>query len=327
MKKIKNYLLLLTALIGILSLGLIFLPFSYKENGSVIYSFQLMFGMNGIQMSYFVLIGFILPLLSSAALFLKKVYKDYLSLSCLGFLLTGFFFIIVPSFTSYATDYKVNINLSGYAIAYISLAFFAALILFLLAQNENRFSVYDIVETGMLVALAVGLDLPELKIQIGENGGSISFTMVPLFILALRQGPVKGMIGCGIVYGFITCILDGWGLVYFPFDYLLGYGAVAIIGLFKSLIFNGDNTRFTFTGTLFLIIGVICSALGRLCAATISGMIFYELDFIGSLSYNCLYILPSAGVCLAIIIVLYKPLMIIDKRLSSRQNISSDVVK
>jgi thiamine transporter len=326
MKKLMNYLCYLPALIGFLSIGVIFLPLvSYADSGNSIYSFELLFGMNGVHNSIYILIGFILALLGSSSIFLKKIYKDYLSLGCLFFLLSGFFFVMAPSFAQYSLSYDGSLNLSGYGIAYSCLLFFAALVLLLIAQSENKFSVYEIVETGMLVALAIGLDLPGLKIQIGSNGGSISFTMIPLFVLVYRQGVVKGMIGCGIVYGFITCVLDGWGLVYFPFDYLLGYGAIAIAGFFKSLVFVPNNNKFTIKGTIFLIVSVICAVAGRLAAATLSGMIFYEFDFLGSLSYNALYILPSAGICLAALIALYKPLMMINNRINSHFQATSNI--
>lgn len=169
----------------------------------------------------------------------------------------------------------------------------------------------EIVESGMLIALAIILDLPFLKFRVGENGGSISFTMVPLFILALRVGPLKGFIGCGIVYGVITCLTDGWGFMYFPFDYLLGYGSIAIAGFFKNRIFKASTT---FKGIMWSTLAVVLALIGRIISSSISSMVFYEFKLIPALIYNITYIIPSGVLTIDLIAVLYKPLLKINER-------------
>ena len=59
-----------------------------------------------------------------------------------------------------------------------------ALVLFSLVFNAKKYTVQEICETAILVALAVVLD-QFLKIQIQANGGSISFSALPLFIIAI----------------------------------------------------------------------------------------------------------------------------------------------
>ncbi|MDY0345556.1 MAG: energy-coupled thiamine transporter ThiT, partial [Bacilli bacterium] len=121
-----------------------------------------------------------------------------------------------------------------------------------------------------------------------------------------------------IVYGFATCILDGWGLVTYPFDYLLGYGSLALLGIFKPLILSNHITKFNVKGMLFMILGVVIAIAGRLMASTLSGVIYYEVDFWGSLVYNASYILPSAGIVLVLLVGLYDPLIRVNKMVNSR---------
>lgn len=175
------------------------------------------------------------------------------------------------------------------------------------------FSVKDIVEIAMLVAVAIVLDLPFLKIRIGSNGGSISFSVIPLFILAYRKGFFKGFIGIGVVYGLLTCLIDGWGFQTYPFDYLLGYGSLSLVGLFSPLCFPKNENKYSIYGILFVIISILVASVCRLLFSTISGIIFYELNFISSLAYNSLYILPSSGIAIAVIIVLYKPILSVNR--------------
>ena len=214
---------------------------------------------------------------------------------------------------------ETDIILSSWSIVFSCALFISSLILLIIATRDNQYSIYDIVESAMLVALAIGLDLPSLKIQLGANGGSISFTMIPLFILALRQGPVKGLLGCGVVYGFITCILDNWGLFSFPFDYLLGYGSIAIVGFFNKLIFAENNRKVTIKGICFIVLGSMLAITGRLLSSTLSGIIFYEMQtFWDSLIYNAIYILPSGAIVIASLIALYKPLLLINNIINKR---------
>lgn len=181
---------------------------------------------------------------------------------------------------------------------------------------EFNFSIQDIVEIAMFVAIALILDLSFLKIRIGQNGGSISLVMVPLIVICLRKGFIKGFIACGLVYGLLNCIMDGYGFFSYPFDYLFAFGLLAVVGLFRKQILS-KNHKITFKGCLFLVIGLLLAFSCRLAMATLSGMIFYETPFVGSLTYNLAYIWPSALGTTVVIFLLYKPLLLIEKRFPS----------
>lgn len=178
--------------------------------------------------------------------------------------------------------------------------------------KNNQFSVKDMVESAMLIGLAVLLDISFFKIRLVSSGGSISFVMVPLIILALRQGFVKGFISCGIIFGFTTCLLDGYGFFTFPFDYLMGFGALAIVGLFKYIILPKDSKKITIKGVIFLTVSILVACFGRFIASTISGVVFYGTTLVESMAYQALYIPASAGVSLAVVLLLYKPLLVIN---------------
>jgi len=174
-------------------------------------------------------------------------------------------------------------------------------------------TVEDIVEIGIFVSLAIVLDLSFFKIKIGANGGSISLAMLPLFLISLRKGFYKGFVASGMIYGLITCLTDNYGIITYPFDYLLGFGAIGIIGLFNKFIYTEDG-KFTVKGIAFLTIGFILAIIGRLAAATLSGIIIYQLNFWSSFVYQIAYIGPSSGIVFACLVILYKPLLVIKKR-------------
>lgn len=244
--------------------------------------------------------------------------KDFNNYSILIYVVFGFLLIISTDLNN--TLISSFNELSSFGIIYTVLSFILAAYMLLLSYNKNQFSIYDIVESAMLVAIAIALDLPGLKIRIGANGGSISFTMIPLIILALRQGFAKGFLSIGIVYGFITCLLDGWGLYTFPFDYFLAYGSLSIIGLLSDKLFkNLKDNKPSWLHYVLLGGGVILITTTRLLFATLSGVILYETEFLASLSLNSLYVLPSGGVCLVAILLLYRPMIKINVLLSHRK--------
>ena len=311
--------------LGFLVFLFIFLPL-YDVGGTPIIGVSIIFGYGSANFDIFSFLAFLFPAVAATLLLIKTKHSE--ALAMMFFLLAGFSLILLPDFVEFVSgtsfhmqgqsaQFALTIIQTTYVIAII-ISFLGAILSLTLANAKSVFTTYQIVEMAMLVSLAIVLDLPGLKIRIGTAGGSIGFTMLPLLLLALRQGPIKGFIGTGIVYGFATCILDGWGLVYYPFDYLLGYGSLALLGIFSPLIINREITKFNVKGMLFLILGTVIAVLGRLLASTLSGIIYFELNFWGSLVYNISYILPSAGIVLVVLIGLYDPMIRMNKMIGYR---------
>lgn len=250
--------------------------------------------------------------IGATLLFFENKIKNISLITLLLYFLGVIMLATLPNFASLFNNEEINFSLHYLVIIYCVFLGLATLIIFYLLNNNNQYSVYEIVESAMLIALAVGLDFDGLKITLGASGGSISFTTIPLAILALRQGPVKGFLGIGVIYGLITCILDGWGLYTFPFDYLLAYGSLAVFGFFKKLIVR-DDAKYNWKSIVFIIVASIIGSSLRWLFASISGLILYETPFVESLIYNAIYVLPSGAIMLVLLIALYKPICLIDR--------------
>ena len=162
---------------------------------------------------------------------------------------------------------------------------------------------------GLLVAAAIILDLPFIKFKIFANGGSITFAMLPLFILSLRQGPIKGFIGAGIIFGCLDCLIDGNPIASIPLDYLLGYGSAALLGFTEFICHEKLDLK------KYIVCAILCLAATflRLVAGTLSGMLLWETPFVESLIYNMTYILPTGGFALVGLLILLKPNEIIGR--------------
>lgn len=181
----------------------------------------------------------------------------------------------------------------------------------------NKKHLRTLCECGVLIALAVVLSW--IEIQLGPNGGSINFTMLPILILAYRHGAVWG-ITSGMVFGFIKCLIGGgigWGLPSVLLDYVLAYGAVGVAGFFKGKIWAVEFSSFL-------------GCFARYIIHFISGITIYmitapeEVTWFGTVAnpvlystlYNLVYMLPSSVVCIVMMAILRPALRRMDKMFS-----------
>lgn len=178
--------------------------------------------------------------------------------------------------------------------------------------TEKKITTRDIAEDGILIAAAFILNL--IKLPIATGGGSVNFQMLPLFLIALRHGPTQGLVCGGIIYGFLTCLTDGYGFATYPFDYLVPFGSVLIIGYFRPLIFSEKQTTYNLLGEIFILLSCTLATMGRFIGSTASSMILYGLSFRAAVDYNAIYIPVSGAIATAVLMMMYGPLIQINKR-------------
>ena len=123
---------------------------------------------------YHLIVAYLAPIIACLLLILKKYIKNVEIISIILFGVGAVFYLFHLISNEYANAFII--------LAIIVEILFGLQLIFVL-NSENEFQVRDIAEMAMLIAIAIGLDLPGLKIRVGVNGGSISFTMVPLLIL------------------------------------------------------------------------------------------------------------------------------------------------
>ena len=176
---------------------------------------------------------------------------------------------------------------------------------FTMATNEKK-TVREIVEEGVLISLAFVLNF--IKIPIGATGGSINFQMLPLMVIALRHGPQHGFVAGGIIYGLLTCLTDGYGFACYPFDYLIGFGSVAVMGFFRKFVFSKEQNTYNFKGLLFIFISGILATFVRYIGSNVSSIVVYGYTLKAALAYNSFYIPLSGAISIAALMAIYGPL-------------------
>ncbi len=169
-----------------------------------------------------------------------------------------------------------------------------------------------LVEISILVALAFVLDYVA-NIYSGwfwPFGGSISFSLVPLAIIAYRYGWVAGFTG-GFVMGLLQLLTGAYIMhpVQVLFDYPLPYAVLGFSGFFASKINKIDGSH----RMIYIFVSTGIASIARLVCHVVSGVAFFA-DYapegmnpiVYSVVYNIPYVLASYIVSAVVLVVLYK---------------------
>ena len=245
-----------------------------------------------------------------------KIQVFLVIISILGLILREYSYSYIAfGVSSFDKTIAATFLSNPFNIIFIVLHLIALTALFLTAKINIKFTVYEITEMAIFIALAVLLDQPFMKIKLMSNGGSISFEWVPLIVIALRFGVMKGFIASGVIYGMISCIIGGYGIAFYPFDYLLAFGSIALIGSVSKILLNSNSSRpYTLWKVLILTSSIVVVTIIKMIVHVISGIIFWETEFIPSLVYNAPPALITGCITLVAMLILFGPLVMINKR-------------
>jgi thiamine transporter len=161
-----------------------------------------------------------------------------------------------------------------------------------------------LVEIALTIALSAVLSLAAARLPINIAGGTISFAMLPILVLALRRGVLAGAIA-GLGFGLIDYLIEPFFVAYAQvvLDYGVAFAALGLAGLgsnaYKNALKVSSKAAFL-TALPFIILG----AAGRFVAAWLSGVIFFGANapsgqpvWLYSIVYNLSYLLPSLVIC------------------------------
>lgn len=290
----------------------------------------------------------IMYFLCGLSMFLGTLYKNreknkYANVAygiSLGFLYLSLFLLLFASFiipivdgfygsinASTSIDYASGNGNNTVAIIAIIFTLIMSLMVFGKIFESNKFTVIEITEIAVLSALAVVLD-KFARIPIQANGGSISFSAVPLFIIGVRHGGFKSFIASSLIFGFITCLLDGYGFATYPFDYFIALSGYCFVGIFfnfsKKHFINGKNLSSSKTfGVYFvsILLSGIPVMIVRYIGHIISGTILYQpITFIDNFIYQSTYVPASVWCSIGATLVLLEPILLIQRAFPTKKN-------
>ncbi|KGX91636.1 thiamine transporter ThiT [Pontibacillus halophilus JSM 076056 = DSM 19796] len=166
----------------------------------------------------------------------------------------------------------------------------------------ERKKILFLVEIPMFATLAFILDFfPFLSFKLWAQGGSVSFSMVPVLLVAFRWG-IKGGIYSGLLFGLLNMLFGGY--VFTPvqaaLDYIVAFGAIGLSGVFSHGVRqankNGHKKRFL----TYITFGALIGSTVRFLCHFIAGIVFFsqytpegQTVWYYALWYNGSYMLPS----------------------------------
>ncbi|MBR2823581.1 MAG: energy-coupled thiamine transporter ThiT [Clostridia bacterium] len=142
------------------------------------------------------------------------------------------------------------------------------------------------------LSMALSFVLSCARLYRMPSGGSITpASMLPLMLFAAAYGLGPGLL-TGLAYGVLQFFQGGetFSLLMFALDYLLAFAALGLAGL--ADVWKGKKWG--------LYAAMIIAILGRLCFATLSGIVLWDTAPWASLVYNFTYLGPDALICLVL---------------------------
>ena len=306
--KLLVFIPLMFAVVGGL---LLFLPI--VSIGGMPVNLITLLGASGYALSIKILVIILITLNIFAAVLLIIKRPMLNNVSLVLFILTLAIFSLLPGIYQTIDDTLVVTHHVG-TIVNIILTSFSLIIALRIFFTKVKFNIQEMAELGVLIGLAIAFDFIP-KIRVGATGGSISLTMLPLFIIAFRFNFVKSFIASGIVYGLLTCLFDGYGFATYPFDYLLGFGLISLTSLFRKVAFS--KTAPLYLQLIYFVSGILIGGFARFIGTTLSSMIVYQYTLWAGLTYNATYIIPSVLFSLLILLGLFPFLKSLTRRYPS----------
>ena len=184
-------------------------------------------------------------------------------------------------------------------------------------HKNTRRNVLALVETAMMVALAVGLELLcKFLPSPWAYGGSISLGAIPIIYLSYRRGSKWGL-SAGFVYSCVQMLLG----FYVPpantflaivlcvlLDYVLAFSLLGLAGAFAAPFERSEKPAARLTG---YVVGAIGASALRFVCSFLSGVVLWDSYapegmnvWVYSLVYNGSYMLGNAAIAAVVLFLL-----------------------
>ncbi|MBE7105890.1 energy-coupled thiamine transporter ThiT [Bacillus cereus] len=170
------------------------------------------------------------------------------------------------------------------------------------------------IESAILAAFAMVIDILPLSIKISATGGSISFAMIPIFIIAYRWGFKMAFLG-GLIWGLLQIVV-GDAIIVTPIqviiEYFVAFAFIGFAGLFykqiQQTLMNGQRKK----TIAYIILATFIGSLARYFCHFIAGIIFWgqyapkgQSAFLYSLIFNGSTMIGSFILCTVLLIFLF----------------------
>ncbi|MBO1625114.1 energy-coupled thiamine transporter ThiT [Bacillus cereus] len=169
------------------------------------------------------------------------------------------------------------------------------------------------IESAILAAFALIIDILPISIKL-PTGGSISFAMIPIFIIAYRWGFKTAFFG-GLIWGLLQ-IVFGDAYILTPvqafIEYFVAFAFIGFAGLFYQPIQQSMANNQGKKAMVYIVIATLIGSLARYFCHFIAGVIFFgkyappgQSAVLYSLIVNGSTMLGSFALCTALLMLLF----------------------
>lgn len=135
--------------------------------------------------------------------------------------------------------------------------------------------IQPLIESAIMAALALIIDLLP-SISLGP-WISISFAMVPVFIVSFRWGVQYGVLS-GLFWGLLQVVTGDIYILHwlqFIIEYFIAFGCIGIAGLFMKVIQRKYAEGKKKAGLFYVVLGIFVGSLARYVWHYIAGIVFW----------------------------------------------------
>ena len=157
---------------------------------------------------------------------------------------------------------------------------------------------------------AIGLVLDQFSFKLWAQGGSISFVMVPIMLMAIRWGLTAGL-ATGFIVGVMQMMFGAFIVHWLQaiLDYGLAFTIVGLAAIVRQPLLKATEAFNKTKMTFYIVIGAVVGGVLRFICHLLAGVIFFK-EYAGddnvwiySIIYNGSFMLP-ATILTAIVAVL-----------------------
>jgi len=163
-------------------------------------------------------------------------------------------------------------------------------------------------EIALTIALCAVLKLWRINLPWNVAGGSISLSMLPILILALRRGVLPAT-AAGAAFGFVDFFYEPYAAapIQVLLDYPVAFALLALAGFGAKQVAALGNAGKRLAAEAVAVPWMILGASGRFLAHFISGIVFFGANapagqpvWIYSALYNLSYVVPSLALSIVV---------------------------
>lgn len=159
---------------------------------------------------------------------------------------------------------------------------------------------------------AIGIVLDQLSFKLWAQGGSISFVMVPIMLMAIRWGLTAGL-ATGLIVGVLQMMFGAFIVHWLQaiLDYGLAFTVVGFAAIVRKPLLKVTEALNKGKMTFYIIIGAFIGGVLRFICHLLAGVIFFK-EYAGddnvwiySIIYNGSFMLPATILTALVAVILF----------------------